>query len=87
MHSTLFTIFGLPIRAYGLMMVVGFSLGIWFSAVMIIFAAAAILYDTSNIIHYYPTDRPAGAALHLFASVMLMLWYVLRLLMQLANND
>lgn len=29
MHSTLFTIFGLPIRAYGLMMVVGFSLGIW----------------------------------------------------------
>ncbi|MEN6357544.1 MAG: prolipoprotein diacylglyceryl transferase [Armatimonadota bacterium] len=29
MHSTLFTIFGLPIRAYGLMMVVGFSLGLW----------------------------------------------------------
>lgn len=29
MHSTLFTIFGLPIRAYGLMMVVGFTLGIW----------------------------------------------------------
>jgi phosphatidylglycerol:prolipoprotein diacylglycerol transferase len=29
MHSTLFTIFGLPIRSYGLMMVVGFSLGIW----------------------------------------------------------
>ena len=29
MHSTLFTIFGLPIRSYGLMMVVGFALGIW----------------------------------------------------------
>lgn len=29
MRSTLFTIFGLPIRSYGLMMVVGFSLGIW----------------------------------------------------------
>lgn len=65
----------------------GFSLGIWFSAAMIIFAAGAVLYDTSNIIHHYPTDRPAGAALHLFASVMLMLWYVLRFLMQLANSD
>ena len=29
MRSTLFTIFGLPIRSYGLMMVVGFTLGIW----------------------------------------------------------
>ncbi|MCE5198426.1 MAG: prolipoprotein diacylglyceryl transferase [Armatimonadota bacterium] len=29
MHSTLFTIFGLPIRSYGLMMVIGFSLGLW----------------------------------------------------------
>lgn len=29
MKSTLFTVFGLPIRAYGLMMVIGFGLGIW----------------------------------------------------------
>lgn len=29
MNSTLFTVFGLPVRAYGLMMVVGFMLGIW----------------------------------------------------------
>ena len=29
MHSTLFTIFGLPVRSYGLMMVVGFLLGVW----------------------------------------------------------
>lgn len=29
MRSTLFTVFGLPIRSYGLMMVVGFILGIW----------------------------------------------------------
>ncbi|WP_227818139.1 Bax inhibitor-1/YccA family protein [Nitrogeniibacter aestuarii] len=65
----------------------GFTLGIWFSAAMILFAAGAILYDTSNIIRHYPTDRPAGAALHLFASVTLLLWYVLRFLMQLANSD
>lgn len=64
----------------------GFSLGIWFSAAMIIFAAGAILYDTSNIIHHYPTNRPIGAALHLFSSVMLMLWYVLRLVMSLGRD-
>lgn len=29
MHSTLFTIYGLPVHAYGLMMVVGFLLGLW----------------------------------------------------------
>ena len=29
MHSTLFTIFGIPIRSYGFMMVVGFALGLW----------------------------------------------------------
>ncbi|MCL5104024.1 MAG: prolipoprotein diacylglyceryl transferase [Armatimonadetes bacterium] len=29
MRSTLFKIFGVPIRAYGLMMVVGFALGLW----------------------------------------------------------
>ena len=29
MYSTLFHIFGIPIRAYGLMMVIGFGLGLW----------------------------------------------------------
>ncbi len=67
--------------------VMGFSLGIWFSAAMILFAAGAILYDTSMILRHYPTDRPAGAALHLFASVMLLLWYVLRFIMQLTGRD
>jgi FtsH-binding integral membrane protein len=67
--------------------ILGFSLGIWFSAVMILFAGGRILYDTSNILRHYPTDRPAGAALHLFASIALLLWYVLRFVMQLANND
>ncbi|EHY1099267.1 Bax inhibitor-1 family protein, partial [Salmonella enterica subsp. enterica serovar Schwarzengrund] len=43
--------------------------------------AGFILYDTSNIIHHYPTDRPAGAALHLFASIATMFWYILRIFM------
>ncbi len=65
----------------------GFKLGIWFSGIMVLFAGACVLYDTSRIIHDYPADRPAGAALHLFASIALMLWYVLRILISLATND
>ena len=59
----------------------GFELGTWFSVGMIGVAGAAILYDTSNVIHRYPEDRFVAAALQLFASVALMFWYVLRLFM------
>jgi len=59
----------------------GFALGTWFSVAMIGFAGAAILYDTSNVLHHFPEDRYIGAALQLFASVALMFWYVLRLFM------
>lgn len=60
-------------------MIFGFTLGTFFGVAMVGFAGAAILYDTSNIIREYPTDRYVGAALQLFASVALMFWYVLRL--------
>ncbi len=59
----------------------GFELGTWFSVAMVGFAGAAILYDTSNVLHHFPEDRYVGAALQLFASVALMFWYVLRLFM------
>lgn len=57
----------------------GFQLGTYFSVGMVALAGGAILYDTSNILHHYPADRYVAAALELFASVALMLWYVLRL--------
>ena len=59
----------------------GFQLGTWFSVGMVGFAGAAILYDTSNVLHHYPEDRYVAASLALFASVALMFWYVLRLFM------
>ena len=59
----------------------GFELGTWFSIAMIGIAGAAILYDTSNVIHHFPEDRYVAAALTLFASVALMFWYVLRFFM------
>lgn len=68
-------------------LVFGFQLGTWFSVAMIGFAGAAVLYDTSNVIHHYPEDRYVAAALQLFASIALMFWYVLRLFMGGGNRN
>lgn len=63
----------------GMGLVMGFHLGTYFSMAMIGLAGASILYDTSKILRSYPDDRYIAAALELFASIALMLWYVLRL--------
>jgi len=59
----------------------GFNLGLWFSVGMILLASGSILYQTSNLIHKYRTDQYVAAALGLFASLMLLFWYILRILM------
>ncbi len=61
--------------------VIGFNLGVWFTALMIIAACGYILYYTSNVMHHYRTDQYVAAALALFAAVALLFWYVLRLFM------
>ncbi len=63
----------------GASLVFGFQLGVLFSVAMVAFAGAAILYDTSNVLHHYPENRHVAAALQLFASVALLFWYVLRI--------
>ncbi len=68
-------------------MIFGFSLGMVFSVVMIVFACGYILYDTSNVLHHYREDQYVAAALALFASVILLFWYVLRLLMAFSSRD
>ncbi len=55
----------------------GFSLGSLFAFVMVAFAGAAILYDTSNVLHRYNTDQHVAASLSLFASIALLFWYIL----------
>jgi uncharacterized protein len=57
--------------------VFGFHLGVFFSVAMVAFAGAAILYETSKVLHTYPEDRHVAASLALFASVALMFWYLL----------
>lgn len=64
----------------------GFTLGLLFSSVMVVFAAGCILYTTSNIIHRYNTNQHVAAALSLFAAVALMFWYVLRILMRFSRR-
>ncbi len=57
----------------------GFQMGTWFSVAMIGFAGAAVLYDTSNVMHHYEEDRYVAASLQLFSSIALMFYYVLML--------
>lgn len=63
----------------------GLELGIWFSLAMIALAGGSILYQTQTILRRYPVEAHVGAAVQLFASVMLLFWYVLRLVSQLRS--
>ena len=68
-------------------MIFGFSLGLVFASVMVLFAAGSVLYSTSNVLHQYQTDQHVAAALSLFASVALLFFYILQVLMSLSNRD
>ena len=59
----------------------GFNLGLWFSVGMCLLAGGSILYQTSNLVHKYSTDDYIPASLGLFASLMLLFWYVLSIFM------
>jgi FtsH-binding integral membrane protein len=48
---------------------------------MCLLAGGSILYQTSNLIHKYGTDDYIPASLGLFASLMLLFWYVLQIFM------
>ena len=65
----------------------GFSLGIFFVVAMIVLASGYILYQTSAILHTYQIGQHVAASLALFASVALLFWYVLQLVMSLTSRD
>ncbi len=62
-------------------MLFGFNLGLWFSVAMCLLAGGSILYQTSNLVNKYTTNDYIPAALGLFASLMLLFWYVLSIFM------
>jgi FtsH-binding integral membrane protein len=70
------------LAAFGLCIVsllFGFTLGLFFSYTMVALACGYILYDTSNVMLRYRTNQHVAASLALFAAVMLLFWYVLRI--------
>jgi FtsH-binding integral membrane protein len=80
-----------PLIMWGFMIALGlivaavlfsFDLGIVFTIAMIGLAGASILYQTQQIVRKYPEWAYVGAAVSLFASLMMLFWYVLRLFMR-----
>ncbi|HEY2894004.1 MAG TPA: Bax inhibitor-1 family protein [Pirellulales bacterium] len=65
----------------------GFNLGILFTGAMILLACGYILYDTSNVLHHYQIGQHVAASLALFASVALLFWYILQLVLSLTSRD
>lgn len=63
----------------------GFNLGLWFSVGMVVLASGSILYQTQQIKDQYGTEQYVGASLQLFSSIMLLFWYILRILMSRRN--
>lgn len=69
-----------------LSLVFGFNLGIVFSIAMVLLAAGQILYETSQIMAHEDPENYVGASLSLFASVALLFWYVIRILLKLRSE-
>lgn len=86
-----------PILSIGSMLALGFMLALMFfgggSMMSLIFcffmvalASGYIIYQTSVIMHHYRTDQHVGASLGLFASVALLFWYILQIVMASNRN-
>jgi FtsH-binding integral membrane protein len=67
--------------AFGLL-----NLGTLFCVGVVVFACGAILYDTSNVLHKYRTEQYVAAALALFASVGILFWYILQIVISMSNR-
>ena len=65
----------------------GFSLGLWFSFLMVALVCGYILYDTSNVLHHYGENEYVGASLELFADVAMLFYYVLRILLDTTSSS
>ena len=71
----------IALGAFGLL-----NLGTGFMMLMVVFAAGAILYDTSNVLHHYRTEQHVAAALALFASVGILFWYILQIVISMSSR-
>ncbi len=61
-------------------MLMGFSMGLWYSVGIVVLFAGFILYDTSQILHRLPTSMAMSGAIMLFTDVVLLFKHILILL-------
>lgn len=62
-------------------LIFGWQLGLWFSLAMAGFAAVAVLYQTGATVYRYDESQYVAAALGLFASIAMLFWYILQILL------
>lgn len=62
-------------------MLFGFHLGVWYSVAGALLFCGYILYDTSAILHHYPTTAHISAAIVLFTDVVLLFKHILFILL------
>lgn len=67
-------------------MIFQFTLGLVFIGAMLALASGYILYDTSNVLHHYRIGQHVAASLALFASVALLFWYMVQLVLSLTSR-
>jgi FtsH-binding integral membrane protein len=65
----------------------GFNLGLFFCFAMVALASGYIIFQTSNVLHNFRTDQYVAASLALFASVALLFWYILQILLMSRGRD
>lgn len=78
----MFAMLGVGLAGY----LIGFEVGLWYSAAGVVLFSGYILYDTSRVLHHLPTNAHVAAAIELFVSLILLFQHVLHLLMSV-NND
>jgi len=59
----------------------GFSIGLWYSVAIVVLFAGYILYNTSQILHRFPTTMAMSAAIILFTDVVLLFKHILIILL------
>jgi len=83
-----FVIFGsfFALGAIIIFSVSGAHAGSWFAIAMIILMSATILYQTDQIKTKFDTTQHIGAGAMIFASFMVLLWYIIRLFISRSDD-
>jgi FtsH-binding integral membrane protein len=86
MRGILFIAGGAALAVIAAGILFNFDMGLWLVVPMIALACGYILYQTSAMIHHYQPGQHVAASLALFASVALLFWWILRLIMSLQRD-